>query len=87
MLTKALTLEWSGSGITINAVGPTFLHTPGTAERLDNPEFREPLLAQIPVGRVGTVTDVAAAVLFFASPAASMITGTMLLVDGGYTAH
>jgi len=64
MLTKALALEWSGSGITINAVGPTFVYTPGTAERLDNPDFREPLLAQIPVGRVGTVTDVAAAVLF-----------------------
>jgi NAD(P)-dependent dehydrogenase (short-subunit alcohol dehydrogenase family) len=87
MLTKTLALEWSGSGVTINAVGPTFVYTPGTAERLDDPEFREPLLAQIPIGRVATVTDVAAAVLFYASPAASMITGTMLLVDGGYTAH
>jgi NAD(P)-dependent dehydrogenase (short-subunit alcohol dehydrogenase family) len=87
MLSKALALEWSGSGITINAVGPTFVYTPGTAARLDDPAFSKPLLAQIPVGRVGTVTDVAAAVLFYASPAASMITGTMLLVDGGYTAH
>jgi NAD(P)-dependent dehydrogenase (short-subunit alcohol dehydrogenase family) len=87
MLTKTLALEWSGSGVTINAVGPTFVYTPGTAERLDDPEFREPLLAQIPIGRVATVTDVAAAVLFYASPAASMITGTMLLVDGGYTAQ
>jgi 2-deoxy-D-gluconate 3-dehydrogenase len=87
MLTKALALEWSGKGITINAVGPTFVYTPGTAERLDDPAFLKPLLAQIPAGRVGTVTDVAAAVLFFASPAASMITGTMLPVDGGYTAH
>ena len=87
MLTKALALEWSGRGVTINAVGPTFVHTPGTAARLDDPAFRGPLLEQIPVGRVGTVTDVAAAVLFYASPAASMITGTMLLVDGGYTAH
>jgi NAD(P)-dependent dehydrogenase (short-subunit alcohol dehydrogenase family) len=87
MLTRTLALEWSGKGVTINAVGPTFVYTPGTAERLDDPAFREPLLAQIPAGRVATVTDVAAAVLFYASPAASMITGTMLLVDGGYTAH
>ncbi len=60
MLTKALALEWGPRGITVNAVGPTFVHTPGTAERLDTPEFRDGVLKQIPLGRVASMTDVAA---------------------------
>lgn len=78
MLTKVLALEWSDKGITINAVGPTFIKTPGTAERLDDPNFR---------AAIGEISDVAGAVLYLASPAASMVTGSFLLVDGGWTAQ
>ncbi|MFO8043259.1 MAG: glucose 1-dehydrogenase [Alkalispirochaeta sp.] len=87
MLTQALALEWGPKGITVNAVGPTFVRTPGTAERLDTPEFRENVLKQIPLGRVATMTDVAAAVLYLASPAGSMLNGELIVVDGGWTIH
>lgn len=87
MLTKTLAIEWSPRGITVNAVGPTFVRTPGTAERLDNPEFLAGVLANIPRGRVATIEDVASAVLYLASDAADMVTGTLLLVDGGWTAQ
>ena len=86
MLTKTLAVEWSGKGITVNAVGPTFVRTPGTAERLDDPVFLAGVLANIPRGRVATIEDVAGAVLYLASDAADMVTGTLLLVDGGWTA-
>jgi 2-deoxy-D-gluconate 3-dehydrogenase len=86
-LTRVLALEWAPHGVTVNAVAPTFIRTPGTAERLDDPAFLEEVLARIPAGRVGTTTDVAAAVIFLASPAASLITGAVLPVDGGWTAQ
>jgi len=86
-LTKVLALEWSARGVTVNAVGPTFIRTPGTAERLDDPKFRAGVLARIPAGRVGTIGDVAGAVIYLASPAAALVTGTLLLVDGGWTAQ
>ncbi|NCC90751.1 MAG: SDR family oxidoreductase [Spirochaetia bacterium] len=86
MLTKTLAVEWSGRGVTVNAVGPTFVHTPGTAERLDDPAFLSKVLANIPRGRVATIDDVASAVLYLASDHADMVTGTLLLVDGGWTA-
>lgn len=86
-LTKVLALEWSAQGVTVNAVGPTFIYTPGTAERLDNPEYLEGVLARLPIGRVGTITDVAAAVIYLASPAGGMVSGTVLLVDGAWTAQ
>jgi NAD(P)-dependent dehydrogenase (short-subunit alcohol dehydrogenase family) len=84
MLTKTLAVEWSGKGVTVNAVGPTFVRTPGTAERLDDPEFLSNVLASIPRGRVATIDDVASAVLYLASDHADM--GSLLLVDGGWTA-
>jgi NAD(P)-dependent dehydrogenase (short-subunit alcohol dehydrogenase family) len=87
MLTKVLALEWAARGVTVNAIAPTFVRTPGTAERLDQPDFAADVLARIPVGRFGTTTDVAAAVLYLASPAAGMVTGTVLRVDGGWTAE
>jgi len=86
-LTRVLALEWGPFGVTVNAVAPTFIRTPGTAERLDQPEFLADVLERIPVGRVGTTTDVAGAVIYLASPAASLVTGTVLVVDGGWTAR
>lgn len=87
LLTKVLALEWSDRGVTVNAVAPTFIHTPGTAERLDQPEYLEAVLSRLPIGRVGTTTDVAAAVIYLASPAGAMVSGHVLLVDGGWTAQ
>ena len=86
-LTKVLALEWAPFGVTVNAVAPTYVYTPGTAERLDDPETAADILARIPVGRFGTTADVAAAVQYLASPAAGMVTGTVLAVDGGWTAQ
>ena len=86
-LTRVLALEWGPHGVTVNAVAPTFIRTPGTAERLDRPEFLADVLRRIPAGRVGTTMEVAAAVVFLASPAASLVNGAVLAVDGGWTAQ
>ena len=82
-----LALEWGPAGVTVNAVAPGFIRTPVNAERLDRPEFLDEVVARVPVARVGTPVDVAAAVLFLASPAASFVNGTSVLVDGGWTAQ
>ena len=87
LLTKVLALEWGQHGVTVNAVAPTFIRTPGTAERLDRPEFLADVLDRIPIGRVGTTTEVAAAVIFLASRNAGLVNGTSILVDGGWTAQ
>ena len=73
--------------MTVNSVAPTWVYTPGTAERLDDPTFLASVLERIPAGRVASTGDVAAAVLYLASPAAAMVTGTVLTVDGGWTAQ
>ena len=86
-LTRVLALEWAPFGVTVNSVAPTFVRTPGTAERLDRPEFLADVVSKIPVGRVASVADVAGAVLYLASPAAAMVTGSVLVVDGGWTAQ
>lgn len=86
-LTRVLALEWGARGVTVNAVGPTFIYTPGTAERLDNPEYLQGVLNRLPIGHVGTIADVAGAVIYLASPAGGMVNGTILLVDGGWTAQ
>jgi NAD(P)-dependent dehydrogenase (short-subunit alcohol dehydrogenase family) len=68
-------------------VAPTFVRTAMTAAQLDDPEVGGALLAQIPLGRWATVEDVAEAVLWAASPAAAMVTGTSIVLDGGWTAR
>src|SRR5689334_7515064 len=85
-LTKCLAVEWAQHGITVNAVAPTFINTPGTAEALGDKDFHAHVLSSIPLGRIGEPMEVAGAVVFLASPAASMITGDTLLIDGGWTA-
>ena len=87
MLTRVLALEWAPFGVTVNAIAPTFVRTPGTAERLDDPAFAADALSRIPVGRFGTTADVAAAVIYLASPAAGLVTGSILPIDGGWTAQ
>jgi 2-deoxy-D-gluconate 3-dehydrogenase len=85
-LTRVLALEWAASGVRVNAVGPTFVETPLTETMLANPAAREDVLRRIPLGRLGTPEEIANAVLFLASPAASLVTGICLLADGGWTA-
>jgi NAD(P)-dependent dehydrogenase (short-subunit alcohol dehydrogenase family) len=86
-LTKAMAVELASHNIRVNSVAPTFIETPMTAPMLAKPEFRSFVDAMIPLGRIGKPEDVAAAVLYLVSPAASMVTGTSLLVDGGWTAQ
>jgi NAD(P)-dependent dehydrogenase (short-subunit alcohol dehydrogenase family) len=86
-LTRVMALEWSKLGVTVNAVGPTFIYTPGTAERLDNPEYRANVLSRIPANKIGDISDVAGAVIYLASDAAKLVSGTCLLVDGAWTAQ
>jgi len=87
-LTKCLAIEWGRHNITVNAVAPTFIATPGTDEALADPAFRADVIERIAgLHRIGDPMDVAGAVVFLASPAASLITGHTLLVDGGWTAR
>ncbi len=87
-LTKCLAVEWGKYNINVNAVAPTFIHTPGTEPALRDPQFRAEVIANIAaLHRIGEPIEVAGAVVFLASPAASLITGHTLLIDGGWTAR
>jgi NAD(P)-dependent dehydrogenase (short-subunit alcohol dehydrogenase family) len=86
-LTKAMAVELAPHNIRVNAVAPTFIETPLTKPMLDDPAFMAFVKGMIPMGKIGQPEDVAAAVVYLASPAASMVTGTSLLVDGGWTAQ
>jgi NAD(P)-dependent dehydrogenase (short-subunit alcohol dehydrogenase family) len=87
-LTKCLAVEWGRHGITVNAVAPTFIATPGTEPALEDPAFRADVEERIAaLHRIGTPDDVTGAVIFLASPAASLITGQTILVDGGWTSR
>jgi NAD(P)-dependent dehydrogenase (short-subunit alcohol dehydrogenase family) len=87
-LTKCLAVEWGRHGITVNAVAPTFIRTPGTEADLADPAFEAEVIERVAaLHRIGVPMDVAGAVVFLASPAASLITGTTVLIDGGWTAR
>lgn len=86
-LTKAMAVELAPDGIRVNAIGPTFIETPMTAPALAEPAFRQLVLGSIPMGRLGQIEDLMGAVVFLASPAAALITGTCLVIDGGWTAR
>jgi NAD(P)-dependent dehydrogenase (short-subunit alcohol dehydrogenase family) len=85
-LTRAQAAEWAGSGVRVNAVAPTFVETSLTGRLLETPGLREGILARTPMGRLAGPGDVAEAVTFLASDAAAFVTGTVLPVDGGWTA-
>jgi NAD(P)-dependent dehydrogenase (short-subunit alcohol dehydrogenase family) len=86
-LTKAMAQDLAPYNIRVNAVAPTFVETPLTRPFFTDPAFKALVLDKILLGRLATIEEVAAAVVYLASPAAAMITGTSLLVDGGWTAH
>jgi NAD(P)-dependent dehydrogenase (short-subunit alcohol dehydrogenase family) len=86
-LTKAMAVDLAPYNIRVNAVAPTFVETPLTRPFFEDPAFKALVLDKILLGRLARIEEVAAAVVYLASPAAAMITGTSLLVDGGWTAH
>lgn len=87
-LSKCLAVEWGKYNITVNAVAPTFIRTPGTESYLANPKARADVIERIAaLHRIGEPMDVAGAVVFLASKAASLITGETILIDGGWTAR
>ena len=84
--TKAMAIEWGRHQIRVNTICPTFIRTPLTQSTFDNPERKKWIEEKIKLGRVGEVQDVMGAVVFLASEASSMITGSALMIDGGWTA-
>jgi NAD(P)-dependent dehydrogenase (short-subunit alcohol dehydrogenase family) len=86
-LTKCLAVEWGPYNINVNAVAPTFIHTPGTEPVLSSPQFHAETVSKIAaLHRIGEPSEVTGAVVFLASPAASLVTGHTILIDGGWTA-
>ena len=85
-MVKSMAIEWGNLGIRINTICPTFIRTPLTEATLDNPERLAWITEKIKLGRVGEVEDIMGAALYLASSASSMVTGTHMIVDGGWTA-
>ena len=86
-LTKGMSIDLASSNIRVNSVCPTFVATPRAKKYLANKSFKSYALSNIPLGRIATESDVATAITFLASDAASMITGTSVIIDGGWTAR
>jgi NAD(P)-dependent dehydrogenase (short-subunit alcohol dehydrogenase family) len=87
LLTKVLAIEWAKYNINVNAIAPTFIETPLSKPMLEKKEFLEYALRNIPLGRIGKPEDVVGAVIYLSSTASDMVTGHVLAVDGGWTAH
>jgi len=85
--TKALAVELAPQGIRVNSIAPTFVDTPLVRRVVNTPEKREFVMSRIPMGKLASLEDIVAAAVYLASPAASMVTGTSLVVDGGWTAQ
>lgn len=87
LLTKVLALEWAQYNINVNAIAPAFIKTPLTEPMFEEKGFREYVLGNTPLGRVGEPKDVSGALVFLASEASNYMTGSVMLIDGGWTAH
>ena len=87
LLTKVLALEWAKHNILVNAIAPTFIETPMTKPMLEKKEFYDYVMGNILLGRLAKFEDVTGGVIYLASDASNMVTGHVLLIDGGWTAH
>jgi NAD(P)-dependent dehydrogenase (short-subunit alcohol dehydrogenase family) len=87
LLTKVLAIEWAPYNINVNAIAPTFVETPLTKPMFEEQGFRESVLREIPMRRIAQTKDITGAVIYLASEASNMVTGHVLLIDGGWTAH
>ncbi len=85
-MTRVLALEWAQHKINVNAIAPTYVRTPLVEALLEDKDFRQSVIARIPLGRIAEPEDIAGAVVFLASPASDLVTGHTLVVDGGWTA-
>jgi NAD(P)-dependent dehydrogenase (short-subunit alcohol dehydrogenase family) len=86
-MTRMLAIEWASHNITLNAIAPGTIETPSRALTLKDPKFREMMLSRVPLGRFGTMDEIAAAAVYLASPEAKFMTGQTLVLDGGLTSY
>lgn len=86
-MTRMLAIEWAEHNITLNAIAPGTIETPSRALTLQDPQFRAMMLGRVPLGRFGTMDEIAAAAVYLASPEAKFMTGQTLVLDGGLTSY